>query len=125
MADLRVGDFGTVLATQILDQDGSPVDLSGATTKEIKIRSPLGVLLTENVSFTTAGAQYTTVDGVQLTASTGDGTDGQVMYVLQDGDIDVAGQWWAQWHVVTADGSWHSEDKSFRVKPVRAGTAPE
>lgn len=70
-----VGDIGTVVELTILDSTGAAFNASGATTKQILLRKPTGVVLTKTASFTT------------------DGTDGKIRYTLASGDIDVPGPW--------------------------------
>lgn len=75
-------DVGTVFKVTVLDEDGTAVDLSSATTKEIIFRDPTGAVTTQTASFFTTG------------------TDGIITYTTQaTTDIDVAGAWQLQAHV--------------------------
>jgi len=80
-----VGDVGVLIQVTVVGEDGvTPQDVSGATTKEILLVSPNGVILTKTASFVT------------------NGTDGKLKYVTVANDVTVAGGWTARAHVVTA-----------------------
>jgi hypothetical protein len=64
-ATVRVGDVGAVIRLTI-ERDGTAVDVSGASTKQIKVYDPDGTLAdTLTASFATSG-----VDGVIQATST-------------------------------------------------------
>lgn len=97
--ELHVGDYGTTIEV-IVEEDGAVVDISSATTKQIKFRTPDGRVLTKTASFTT------------------DGTDGAMKYTLQQGDLDEPGRWRRQGYLAGV-GGWTghtSEAKPFEVK---------
>lgn len=52
---IHAGDSGIVFRYTIVDQDGDAVDLSGATTKQIRFTSPTGIREDITASFTTDG----------------------------------------------------------------------
>jgi hypothetical protein len=101
MTELHVGDYGTALKLTVTES-GSAIDISGVTTKQIKLRTPDGRLLTKTASFTSTG------------------TDGQFQYTVQSGDLDAPGQW--RWQGYLAGlGGWTghtSEGDPFEVKQI-------
>jgi hypothetical protein len=101
MTELHVGDYGTALKLTVTES-GSAIDISGVTTKQIKLRTPDGRLLTKTASFTSTG------------------TDGQFQYTVQQGDLDEPGRW--RWQGYLAGlGGWTghtSEGDPFEVKQV-------
>jgi hypothetical protein len=96
--DIQKGDIGAAFILTIKDQDGAVVDVSGATTKQIKFLKPDGLtVLTKSAVFET------------------DGTDGKIKYVTVSDDLDVAGYWARQGYVVMPGGSWHTDRRRFYV----------
>lgn len=96
---LHVGDYGTALRLTV-SEDGTAVDVSAATTKQIKLRTPEGRVLTKTASFVT------------------DGSDGAMQYTLQQGDLDAPGLWRWQGYLAGV-GGWTghtSEGEPFDVK---------
>lgn len=83
---IRKGDIGTVIRCTVKEA-GSALDLSGATTKQIKIQKPDGTILTKTAAFTT------------------DGTDGQIQYTTISGDADLIGRYEIQ-VVITGLSGW-------------------
>lgn len=97
LEEIHKGDIGTVLEVT-LKNGASIVDISGATTKEIKLKKPItGTVLTKPGIFTT------------------DGTDGKIRYITISGDLDEIGVWQVQAHVVLSTGDWHSDIKNMSV----------
>jgi hypothetical protein len=94
---MRVGDIGTVLEFTITDQLGDIVDISTASTKTIKLRSPQGKALNVAATFVT------------------DGTDGKIKYITVADDIDVEGTWQTQCEVIMPSGQWNTEVKKLDV----------
>lgn len=94
----HVGDIGTVFTATIVDQDGVVVDISTASTKEFFFRKPDGTVLTKAGSFVTTGV------------------DGQMKYALIVGDLDQAGGWTIQGHVVIGTNTWKTSWFTFRVE---------
>lgn len=95
---LRVGDVGATLRLTFLDQDGTPINLAAASTKQIKLRSPAGVAKTKTATLA------------------GDGTDGVVQYLTVAGDIDEAGVWRIQGYAVTSAWTGHTSVSTFEVE---------
>lgn len=98
--DAHIGDIGTVITLTIVDQDGTAVDVSTATTKEIHLQPPSGDAVQKTASFTT------------------DGSDGKIYYTTASAsDLNVAGTWEAQAYVVLSGGNtWKSTIKEFKVR---------
>ena len=93
---VRVGDIGTVFQVTLKDC-GTVVNISGASTLEMIFVKPDGTKLTKTASLVT------------------DGTDGKLKYTTISGDIDTAGVWVRQCHVVIAAGEFYSSIDSFTV----------
>lgn len=96
-AAVHVGDVGTIFIATIVDQTNAVVDVSNATTKQIWFSKPSGQILQGAASFTTSG------------------TDGQLQYTANAGDLNQAGVWTWQAYVIIPSGTFHSELKQFRV----------
>jgi len=104
---IHVGDVGTTFRLNIeecLSGVDTAVDVSGATTKQIIFRKPGKTLDTQTAAFTT------------------DGTNGQIEYVSQSGDIDAAGQWSMQGKVILAAGTFFTSPVPFRVDAILAAS---
>lgn len=101
MTEFHVGDYGTALRLTVTES-GSAVDISSATTLEVKLKSPDGRVL------------------VKTGALTGTGSDGQFQYTVQSGDLDFPGTWRWQGYL-SGVGGWTghtSEGAPFEVKQV-------
>lgn len=100
----RVGDIGTVLRVtlvELVDGVETEVDVSTASTKQIKLKDPSGNVTAKTASF------YT------------DGTDGVLQYTTISGDFDEAGNWQMQPYVVLAAGwSGHGSPHRFVLRDV-------
>ena len=96
-ADIRVGDIGTVFRLTIVDEVEDVVNISAATTQEIRFEKPDKTVVDKASSFTT------------------DGTDGNIQYVTVADDLDMDGKWRIQAHIVTPVGEWRSEIETFWV----------
>lgn len=95
--EVRVGDIGTILEVT-LTEDGAAVNISTATTIEIKLKPPEAATKTKTATFST------------------DGSDGKIRYITISGDIDEEGQWRIQGHVILPTGEWHSAIGKFVVE---------
>jgi hypothetical protein len=62
-----INDVGTVLRATVKDQDGTVVDISSSSPKQIYVKRPDGSVLVKTGSFTTTGSdgklQYATIAG--------------------------------------------------------------
>ena len=96
MDEIHKNDVGTIIRLTVTD-DGSAVDLSASSTKQILLRKPSGQVLTKTASFTT------------------DGTNGQIQYTTIAGDLNEVGDWRAQASLVFASSSWLSSILVFTV----------
>jgi hypothetical protein len=94
---VQKGDIGVVIVLTIKDQDDNIEDISLATTKDIYLKSPNGTLKQKTGAFTA------------------NGVDGRLQYTTISGDLDVAGDWWAQANVELPDGTWRTTKFRFRV----------
>lgn len=101
LPDIHKNDVGTVLAITFVDEDGTAIDISTATTKNINLRKPGGTVATKNGDFDT------------------DGTDGVLVYVTEKNgsiyDLDTCGTWEIQGYVVIGTNEWHTAISKFEV----------
>lgn len=97
MAEIHVGDVGTRFTVTVTDDGGVPVDVSTATTKELKLRPPSGSTLQRAAAFVT------------------DGSNGRLYYDTVAGDLSAPGEWELQAHVILPSGEWHSDITTFDV----------
>lgn len=97
MANVHVGDVGTVFRLTFKDQDGVVVDISSASVKQVVFTKPTGAKLACVATFTTSGV------------------DGAAQYASISGDIDLAGTWSMDGYVELPAGKWHSDKVSFEV----------
>ena len=97
MATHRYNNIGVGFKPRIME-DGVAVDVSAATTKQIKFKRPDGTSFTKTASFLT------------------DGTDGRLLYVTVNGDLNMAGNWKLQGYVAGVGGfTGHSDEYTFHV----------
>ncbi len=98
--EIHVDDIGTVIEVT-LTEDGTAVNVSSATTQEIKIKSPKGTVKTKPTSFTT------------------NGIDGKIEFISVANDFDEDGVWRIQARVILATpvGTWNSDVGEFTVFP--------
>ena len=94
--EVHLGDVGTLFEVTIED-NGSVVDISLATTKEIIFKQHNSGLLVVDATFVT------------------DGTNGKLKYSFVSGDCDVAGVWKIQGEVILPGGEWSSDIDEFVV----------
>lgn len=88
---------GVIFTSTIKDQDGTIVDLSGASVIQFIFENPLGELLV--------------VDGETVNG----GTDGQIQYVVESGDLGVPGSWKYQTRVAWTGVIYYSSITKFKV----------
>jgi hypothetical protein len=81
----------------VVDCDGTAVDISGATAKQMVFKKPSGTTLTVSADFVNTG------------------TDGLIKYMIVDGDFSEVGTYKAQAIVTVGGYIWHSNFESFRV----------
>ncbi len=92
----QIGD--TITMKLVIKQGAAVVNVSSATTKQILVKSPNGVMTAK-----TAGYQT-------------DGTDGIIKYSFTASDFDMSGWWQLQGYVVTSGFSLHTEIHRMYVK---------
>jgi hypothetical protein len=99
MANIHVGDVGAKLKSQVVDQDGNIVNISGYRLT-MTLRKP--------------DSTYLYVTPLLLT----DGTDGYMAYTTQAGDLTNAGDWQRQ-GAASGVGSpyWLTDVTQFQVLP--------
>ncbi len=98
--EIHEGDIGTVFRVTVeecLNGVSTILDVSDATTQEIRMKPPTGDAKTMTSGFTT------------------DGTDGLVEYATIADDLDEVGNWKLQFHVVLPTGEWRSDIQKFKV----------
>ena len=98
MASIYLNDWGTVFEVTLVDELAAAVDVSTATTQEIVFRKPDGTVETKTSTFTNTG------------------TDGKIEYTTVAGDLDVAGRWTIQGHVILPTGDFRSAIGEFHVR---------
>lgn len=86
MCEIHVGDVGVELVLEVVDCDGSAIDVSAATETLIFLQKPGGTTVQKTAVFDTTGV------------------DGMIKYVTESGDIDEPGVWSIQGKV-TIGGS--------------------
>lgn len=95
--EIHVGDVGTKFVVTIYDPNNNLINLASATSMTIRFQKPNGE----------------TEDKTAILFT--NGIDGKMMYVLEDGDIDIAGAWQYQGIVGFLGGTWHTNIVPFRV----------
>ena len=95
--NIQVGAIGLIITLTITEDDVA-VNISSATTKQIKIRKPDGTVMAKTAAFTT------------------NGSDGKVTYTTVADDIDLAGEYKAQAYVVMTGFMGHSTIVTFDAK---------
>lgn len=96
---MQVGDVGATI-TVTINQDGSAMDISTSTDRNIYLRSPSGTVTNHTAVFV------------------GDGSDGQIRYTTTDaGDVGEQGQWDLQADVVMPAGTFRTSTTTFKVDP--------
>ena len=96
--EFHVGDTGTLIQRQVLDQDGKAVNLSTATTKQIILKTLDGaVTVTKTADFTT------------------DGKDGWLQCYTSATDLSAAGRWFLEVRVAIPGGEWRSTIETLDV----------
>ncbi len=95
--EVHKDDIGTVIVVTVKD-GATVVDISGATTKNIKLKKPVSsTVLTKAAAFTT------------------DGTDGKIQYTSIAGDLDEIGVYNVQAYIILPSGTWSSSVEEMSV----------
>lgn len=85
--DARVGDVGFIIEVPFVDEEADAIDISTATTKQIKIQRPDGSRLTKTASFS------------------GTGTDGKIQVATVSTDLNSVGLYEYQGYAVWSSGA--------------------
>lgn len=97
---LQVNDVGVALKITVVNSDGiTPIDLSGASLVTIYILKPNNSLVIGTCSFVT------------------NGSDGQVQYVNNSGDLNPQGYYKIQITYTIGTNLKHTQTGSFLVEP--------
>lgn len=102
MADIHVGDIGTMFKLTIVDQDGIPVPMDNSFVVTMTFLLPDKSTIDRTASFLT------------------DGSDGIVKYITVAGDLTQAGRWQLQAVVKKMSGptilqEYHSDSVKIKV----------
>ena len=95
---LQQGAIGVTFQLTITE-NGSALDVSGATTKRFDFKKPDGTVVPKEAVFVS------------------DGTDGKLKYVSLADDIDTKGVWRLQAYLVIGTFTGYSAMVDFTVKP--------
>jgi len=99
-----VGDIGTEIRVQVLDENGAVVDVSGAAVRQLKMLKPGAIAVT--VKAATDGS-------IQEPAKTG--ALGWMHYTTVLNDLDTAGEWKVQGYVEVGAWKGHTVETRFTV----------
>lgn len=94
--EIHQEDIGTAFTVTVQD-DAVVVNISAATTKQIKFKKPSGTVVTKDGAFVT------------------DGTDGKLRYTTVADDLDEDGKWYLQVYLVLTNWTGHSDWGDFVV----------
>lgn len=95
-SEIHVDNIGTRFSITI-QESGSGVDISGASTKDVIFRKPDDEVIVRS--------------GVFLT----DGTDGKIYYDTASGDLDEAGHYKLQAKIITSSGTYFTNIHDFKT----------
>lgn len=119
-SEFHVFDFGTLIQVEIRNSKNRPVNISTATSIVIFFLRPDGSGFARTAHLGTSDMifELTGMMGADPAGGPDPGVEGIAFYILQQGDLDMAGNWFL--HVFTAFGSsgaWYSSVASFVVFP--------
>ena len=102
MSVLRKGDVGVIFRNTVKDQDDAVVDISSATTNQIKITKPDGTVFVATAVFTD------------------DGEDGQHQFVTTSEVLTQVGVYKITSYIILTSpaGTWHSTDRTIKVDDI-------
>lgn len=98
MCELRLNDYGTQINITVKDCDGNIVDISSATSIKLFLSPP------DNSPASEVYAEFFT-----------DGTDGQIYYIIQDGDLYTIGTWEIQVYIYFNGSLFHTSIEKIKV----------
>ena len=96
-SQIHVDDIAVLLRSTLKDENGNPVDISSASTKQFIIVKPDGTKVTKDTSFIT------------------DGTDGKMGYTVESGVFNLAGVYRVQSYIKIGSKEFHSNISTFKV----------
>jgi len=102
MAEIYVGSAGWIMRPHFIDENGDDIDVSTATTLQVKIEKPDGADVAKDLGASAYGD--------------GDLTDGWADYTVEVGLIVMAGDWKAQAYAVTPSRVIPTKPHTFTVK---------
>ena len=94
---VQKNNVGTIFRLTFQDCAGSLIDISTATTKEIKFKKPSGTTATKAGTFTT------------------DGSNGKLEYTSESGLLDEITTWQIQGHVIIGTQDFNTTIGTFEV----------
>jgi hypothetical protein len=95
--EIFVGEVGHTFEVTV-KEDGSALDISGASVKQIIFERPSGTTFTEDAVFVT------------------DGSDGLIKHVTEADDLDESGRWAMQGYFTLGVWTGYSDKEFFWVK---------
>ena len=105
--EFHVNDYGTVLEFEVRNSKNNVVDLSqNFCGAEVLFMMPDGSAFTRPAQLSPAEE-----------SGSGDGIDGILFYVIQPGDLCVAGDWYFQVFIAFTTGAWYSSVIQAQVFP--------
>jgi hypothetical protein len=107
MGTARQGDIGFIIEIEVVDEEGQPRNLSGASIKEFHVQPPSP----EDVREWTA-------------EFVNSGTDGLLKYTTVENDLDVVGIWSFQVYIEDGSVKLHSKTATERLTVEKALCAP-
>lgn len=96
MSNMHVDDIGNTVTVTVAE-NGTGIDVSAATTKQIIFSKADGTAVAKTASFVT------------------DGTNGQIRYTIASNDLSVAGPWKYQGRVAGSGFDYHTDWGYFEV----------
>ena len=94
--EIRKNDVNTQFTVTVED-GGTAVDISSASTLEMVFKKPSGTKVTQTASLINSG------------------TDGKMKYLTVSDDLNEIGTWELQGHVVIGGGNWLTDIARFKV----------
>lgn len=98
MKEVHVNDYGWTIYITVMGKDNNPLDLTLSNSVEISFSKP-----NSQISFLKTASFVT------------DGSDGQVYYTIQSGDIDEIGTWQIQVITTSSNSTLRSNIEKLKV----------
>lgn len=117
-AEFHVFDYGTIIQAEVRNGRNQRVDVSGAFLVAILFMRPDGSGFSREAVLGGAGGSPIMSSSMGSSSMAPlPGQDGLVHYVIQEGDLDVEGQWYLQFYLEIGGGAWFSSVVAFTVLP--------